>query len=203
MNPVKLRIKEYVESLPDELSALKDVALRYLKYCSSIESDNTLHIAHKPWLGSGAYAIVLFQPVRKTWIKKFKERRIPKSYQNFLLATNGLFAFGLSLYGLTPSMQLTPPKLDRSKLQCLDLGLANRDWIKEFDVDQNLFHFGSREYSHTENIGYFISDNLQVQAIRKMGGRLRHWGSIPEFLRDELNEAEKMAKKQTGDGWWN
>src|SRR5262249_15838320 len=142
MNPVKLRIKEYVDSLPDELSAIKVIGQRYLKYCSSIESDTIIQIAHRPWLGSGNYAIVLFQPVRKTWIKKFKERRIPRSYQNFLLAANGLFAFGLSLYGLTPSMQLTPPKLDRSKLQCLDLGLANRDCIKKFDFYQNLFHFG-------------------------------------------------------------
>jgi hypothetical protein len=196
VDPIRLKIKEYVDSLPPELSALRDLALRYLPYCSSIDTDGKIQIAHRPWVAPLNYSITLFPPAKKTWIKKFKGWHIPDSYRDLLLATNALFAFGLSLYGLTPSLQGNPPLLDRSRLQCLDIGLANQDWIFEYEVDRALLYFGGKEYSFTENSGYFMSSDGQVQAIRKSGKVLGRWDSLAQFLQDELNEAEATAKKK-------
>jgi hypothetical protein len=197
VDPIRLEIKDYLNSLPGELSAIRDLALRYLTYCSSIDVHGTIQIAHRPWVAPLNYAVSLFPPAKKAWIKTFKGKRIPNSYGGFLLATNGLFAFGLTLYGLPPSLQGNPPLLDRSKLQCLDLGAANEDWIFDYEVDRSLLYFGGREYSYTENSGYFVSGTgSQIQAIRKNGEILGQWVSFAEFLSDELKEAEAAAKKE-------
>src|SRR5262245_52250079 len=111
----------------------------------------------------------MFSPAKKTWIKRFGHRKIPKVYQEILMSTNGLFAFGLSLYGLPPSMQRSRQTLSRSKLQCLDLSTANKDWIREYKIDPKLFHFGGREYSFTENVGYFMNGESKIQAYLKTG----------------------------------
>jgi hypothetical protein len=201
MNPTKVKINEYLDSLPVELSHLRDIGTRYLKYCSSIDIDDCVQIAHRPWLGCLNYAITFFPPAKKTWISKFRGTRIPKNYQRLLLATNGVFAFGLSLYGLAPSMQKKVPTLNRSKLQCLDLFLANSTWIREYDIDQKLFHFGGREYSRSENIGYFISPDSRVRAFRKNGELHREWTNLLTFLNDELKIAEEIALKNSENGW--
>jgi hypothetical protein len=173
-----------------------------LRYCSSIDLDKTIQIAHRPWIGPLNYAIVVFPPARKDWIKNFKDRIIPKDYQDVLLATNGVFLYGFSLFGLTPSKQENPPRQDRSVLQCLDLGVANREWMREYEVNQELFHFGSREYSQSENIGYFMEGSKEIQAVRKTGEIIQGWGSISEFLHDEIREAENLGKEQIEEGWW-
>jgi hypothetical protein len=155
-----------------------------------------MQIAHRPWVAPLNYAVSLFPPAKEAWIRKFKGKRIPDSYREVLRATNGLFAFGLSLYGLTPSLQAKLPLLDRSKLQCLDLGTANEGWIVGYQVDRSLLYFGGRHYSYTENSGYFMSAEGQVQAIRKNGKIVGQWASFSRFLRDELREAEAMEEKE-------
>ena len=196
MDPIKLKIKEHLDSLPAELSAIRDLALRCLIYCSSISIDGVIQIGHRPWVSPLNYALSLFPPAKKAWIKKFKGKGIPDSYAHLLLATNGLFAFGLRLYGLPPSLQGNPPLQDRSRLQCLDLGAANEDRIFQYEVDRDLLYFGGREYSYTENLGYFMSTDGQIQSIRKSGEMLRRWGTFSEFLHHELNDTEAEAKKK-------
>ena len=202
MNQIKTTIKDYLNSLPVELSPLSELGMRYLKYRSSIDTDRSVHIAHRPWLHYLNYALTFFPPAKKTWMRDFRGKRIPVSYQRVLLATNGVFAFGLSLFGLAPSMQKAQPTLDRSRLRCLDLSLANRDWLKEFDVDQTLFHFGSREYSHSENIGYFISSDSRIHAFRRTGDLLCEWSSLRAFLSSELRVAEQNAQKRSQNEWF-
>jgi len=202
MNPIKTRIKEYLNSLPSELVPLKEIGISYLRHCSSIDTDS-VQIAHRPWLGSLNYAVTLFSPAKKNWIKKFRLKKIPKAYQEILMATNGLFAFGLSLYGLAPSMQLNPQALNRFMRQCYDLSVANEDWIREYEIDQNLFHFGGREFSETENIGYFMTDESKIHAYRKTGEFLQEWKSFSSFLENELYIAEQIAKEQTEEDWWS
>ncbi len=84
--------------------------------------------------------------------------------------------------------------MTRSFLQCHDLTRANIDWIKEFDVDQNYFHFGGGHYSYEENAGYFYGQN-RIISVRKNGKVVNEWTSFSNFLNDELARAEsKMLK---------
>ena len=202
MNPTKVKIEEYLNSLPSELFPLKEAGRRYLKYCCAIDTDESVHIAHRPWVAPLNYAMTFFSPAKKVWIKRFEIKRIPEPYQEILLATNGLFAFGISLFGLAPSMQLSPPRLDRSRLQCLDISLANNDWIGRYEVDQDLFHFGSREFSYTENTGYFMTDESKIQSYRTSGELVQEWKGLSEFLEHELCIAEQIAKEQMAEDWW-
>ncbi|MBK8807840.1 MAG: SMI1/KNR4 family protein [Bacteroidales bacterium] len=112
-------------------------------------------------------------------------------YKDFLREINGCFIFDFALFGLTPSIYTTG-LLDRSKVQCFDLGTANRSWISEYEIDEKLFHFGGRAYSYDENIGYFIDINGIIKSIRINGQIIKEWSDFSEFLRDEIEAAEKM-----------
>ena len=86
-------------------------------------------------------------------------------------------------------MQAEPPLLDRTKLQCLDLRLANQDWIREFALTENLVYVGYRPISSRENVGYFMTTNGAIYSIRKSGEILQTWQRLSEFLSDELKSA--------------
>jgi hypothetical protein len=204
MNPVALQIEKRLTHLPDEYRALKEHALKYLQYCSAIDLENTLLVGHMPWVGPLAYAINLFPPAKESWFEKFRSsehKNIPKVYRAFLRETNGCFVHGLSLFGLAPSMQGSPPVLAREKLQCHDLSLANQDWIGEYAVEKDQFLFGGRAFSDNENIGYFFGP--LIRALRKNGEVLGEWSSFSSFLRDELPAAERLAEKTMSNDWWH
>ncbi|MBW3624169.1 MAG: hypothetical protein KY468_12245 [Armatimonadetes bacterium] len=202
MNLAKEMVKERLFLLPNDWAALKELGLKYLSRCCAVDTNDTLLIGHRPWIAPENYAISVFTPAKKVWVSKFKGRKIPKAYQDFLLISNGLFAFDLSLYGLPPSMQETPPRLGRSKLQCHDLLSANENWIREFEVSETSFHFGGRAYTEDENIGYFFSEESVIQAIRYNGKKVAEWITMSDFLADELSAAEQSAVSETPTEWW-
>ena len=84
--------------------------------------------------------------------------------------------------------------MDRSQLQCQDLGSANTNWIYEYTADQNSFHFGTHAYTQNENLGYFFYDN-KIKSIRTNGRTVSQWDNYSSFLNDEIKEAEKMMLK--------
>jgi len=191
------QIEARLNRIPEEFSALRDQVLGYLSLGSVIDSDNNLLIGHIPRVGVEAYLFTLFAPAQKVWFDKFSEnvhKEIPASYQALLLVTNGYFAFDLSLYGLTPSMQKSPPLLDRTKRQCHDISEANRFWIKEFGVSEDQFYFGGRAWSTSENLGYFIGPDAIIRALRKSGEMVGEWSTLPAFLKEELTSAAAFAK---------
>src|SRR5687768_11623790 len=107
MNPIQQAILTRLDALPPDLKALRESAARWARYCSSIATDDTLQLGHQPWIAPEAYAVRLFTPAKKAWIAAFKERTgraIPPGYRDALLAVNGCFVFGFSMYGLAPSM---------------------------------------------------------------------------------------------------
>ena len=205
MNPVQERILDRLAALPSELSVLKEFATRHARFCSSIALDDSLQIAHQPWVAPEGYAIRLFAPAKKAWFAKFKQRTgrpIPAGYRAFLAAVNGCTAHGLSLYGLPPSMQGPTPTLDRTRLQPLDLDAANLRWMREYAVDGGAFHFGGRAWSADENVGYFWFGEA-LRAIRKSGAVVGEWPDFPALLSDELSAAERRAQERTPADWWH
>lgn len=206
MNPIKIKVVDTLNNLQIEFRPLKEHSLKYTEHCSIIDTDDNFRIGHRPWVAPYNFTITLFAPAKKAWLSKFKKRQgkaIPAIYQKFLLEVNGCFCYGISLYGLAPSMQGSIPQIDRSKLQCLDLDLANEYWIHEFNVDKNSFYFGGRTYSFDENIGYFILIDGSINTMRKNGEVINHYRSFTDFLEKELSIAEDMMREETPDDWWD
>lgn len=180
MNPVQTKIKAHLNSFPPEFEPLRDACIRYLTRCSVIETDGTILIAHQPWVGPLAYAIQLFPAAKESWFSKYAkihDMKIPTALRPFLRITNGCYLFGISLCGMPPSMLNNPPLLDRSLLQCHDIGTANKNWKKRFKVSQDAFHFGGRHYSNTENAGYFFHEGAVI-SILENGQFLGQWNSL-------------------------
>ena len=180
-------------ALPPELDSLARFARRYLTRGDvHLLADGTLLIGPAPWIGTEGFSFVLFPPAEPRWLANFEQRfgPIPSAYARILAAMNGCFAFGLALYGLAPSMQRTPPLLDRRTRQPLDLSLANDSWAREFQGAGRSFHLGGREWSDTDNVGYFLTGSTVVEARRTAGAVVRTWTTITEFLAEELEAAE-------------
>ena len=104
------------------------------------------------------------------------ELEVPAMYAEFLAAVNGAFCFGISLAGVPRSMLGSPPLLDRTRLQCHDLGAAATSWSFEYrKLPAGAFHFGGRHYSHRENVGYFLAGGRILSLQERQGGRRMGW----------------------------
>jgi hypothetical protein len=186
-----------IDAYPDEYLPIKSQAKKYLRNNSTIDVNKTLNIFHRPWVAPFNWGLKLYSATDKNWIDEFEQKAqktIPGYYKNFLLTINGCFIYDLSLYGLPPSIY-QKGTLDRSQLQCHDLIIANQDWINEYKVPKNYFHFGSRAYTYDENIGYFF-DNNKIKSIRGNGKIVKEWADFSDFLSDEIKEAEKVMIKE-------
>jgi hypothetical protein len=206
MNPVQDKIRDHLDSFPPELAPLSDAARRYLRYCSAIDIDDTIMIAHQPWDGPLGYTFRLFPGAKKSWFVKYgklHDIRIPTMIRSLLASVNGCEAFGISIYGMPPSMLRNPPLLDRSTAQCLDLATANQDWKHEFQgVADEAFHFGARYYTDEENTGYFLLGKTIVSMLND-GQVLGQWNDMKSFLADELRESEKRECLEIPSEWWH
>jgi hypothetical protein len=206
VNPTKTTILERLRSIGGPLEPLVAVCERYLRYCSAVDLDGTLMIGHQPWKGPAVYAVRIFPPARKSWFSKYSSihgLKLPADYKTILSAANGVHVLGLSLYGIPPSMMTTPPLLDRSQAQCLDIGSANAHWKTEFTGQKERFHFGGRHYSDTQNSGYFSDRRGNIIAVLKTGEVVGEWSDFRSFLTDELLATEGYEVSQTPNEWWH
>jgi hypothetical protein len=207
VNPIQKAIGERLNALPAELATLREHATRSARYCSSIGTDDTLQLGHQPWVAPEAYAVLLFAPAKKAWVAAYKERSghaIPAGYRDLLLAVNGCSVHDFTLYGLPPSLQGSAPRLDRSRVQPMDLVAANRDWAREYVTEPGQFHFGGRSWTDDENIGYFWSGGRAavIRAVRKSGEVVGEWPDLSALLGDELREVERRSAEETPADWW-
>lgn len=185
-------VKIFLDKLSNDFSPIVEQAKKYFDNNSKIRKDGAAEIFRRPWVAELNYGLWLFPPVETTWLDNFVERTnkpIPNLYKKLLLELNGCFVYDFSLFGL-PKSVYTTGLLDRSTTQQFDLGTANRNWIREYDVDPDLFHIGGRSYSYSENIGYFI-DGDTILSIRKSGEIIDTWNTLLEFLSDEIAVSEK------------
>lgn len=196
----------HLASWPRSLTPLRHLVERYASHGVVRRSDGALQIAPTPWIGSEAFALVLFPPAEPAWLVAFGERTgsmIPTPYAEILHATNGCFAFGLSLYGLPPGMQGARPRLDRATLQPLDLGLANRSWIREFRTHPAGLYVGGRSWSAEANCGYFLAKDGSVHAVLRTGDSVGRWVSFELMLATELPIEEARAVEGAPAGAWS
>ncbi len=199
MNPIQTRILDHLSGFSEELTPLTNASRKYTKFCCSIDAEASWNIAHRPWVAPLNYLITLYAPAKKSWFAKYKQIQIhsisiPSVIQNVLLQSNGFFAFGMSFYGMPPTMLNDPPRLDRSKLNCHDIATANKDigWKSEYSVDQSLFHFASRHYTEDENVGYFLDKKNDIYSFKKSGEQVGAWSNIRAFLESELKASEEL-----------
>jgi hypothetical protein len=47
------------------------MAGKYARYCSAVDTDDTLLIGHMPWKAPQAYAIRLYPGAKKSWFEKY------------------------------------------------------------------------------------------------------------------------------------
>lgn len=158
-----------------------------------------LRLSYRPKIGTEAYACVLYPGVSADHLDKYEaihRQRLPKYlpipalYRKILTRINGCFLFGTSLFGIPLSMAKDPPLLDRSVQQPHDVCTANEDWRKEYAVDQSNFFFASGAYSSTENVGYFLTPEDEVEAYLAKGKMVGVWSTFDSFLGAEIQRAE-------------
>ncbi|WP_203257632.1 SMI1/KNR4 family protein [Hyunsoonleella ulvae] len=185
-------IEERINSFSIELDAISKQAKKYLRNDSKID-DSVLNILHRPWVAKLNWGLMLYSPAKNNWFSQFEsntKKIIPGFYKSFLQNINGGFIYGMSLYGL-PTSLYTKGTLTRGRLQCHDLTTANSNWILGYDVNRDLFHFGSRTYTYDENVGYFF-DGEKIMCFRKSGELTNSWNTFEEMLNEEVEILENQ-----------
>ena len=206
MNSAKVAIRNRLATLPEPLAPLVSVAERYLCYCSVFDLDGTALVGHMPWIAPERYAVCVYPPARTSWFAKYAKLhggRILPSYRTILGRLNGCEAFGLSLYGMPPSMLENPPRMSRSVRQCLDIGTANKHWARPFGCGPEMFHIGSRHYTESENVGYFMASASRIISMRKNGEVVGEWSDFSSFLRQELEASMQRECGAIPTEWWH
>jgi hypothetical protein len=197
------QIQRAVGRYSDCLAPIREAVGRYLKYPSSVNEDGVMNVGHRPWEAPESYMFRLFPGIQRKalvgYAKAF-QLEIPKIYVEVLRELNGAFCFGMSLYGIPPSMLGNPPLLDRKRVQCLDLSRA-KGWTAEYHITQNSFHFGGRHFSYEENVGYFMDGEDRIRSVRKGGKVVAEWTSLAAFLKDELAASEKLEEELNPSQW--
>lgn len=183
-------LEEFILNFPEDLAPLRTLAERL--YASDTQTtDDAICLSHRPRIAPQAFALRLYRPLPESLVARYEAKHnfsISPHYARLLPRLNGAFAFKMSLFGLPASM--LEGLLDRSTLQPLDLATANKHWKTEYSVADDWFHFGGGQYSHDENIGYFVDGQGIVHSARKGGTVLASWQSFKDFLSDELSRAE-------------
>ncbi|MFN7920183.1 MAG: hypothetical protein U0Q16_08805 [Bryobacteraceae bacterium] len=187
-------IQRFIGDLVGPLLPNADVARRHLPAEAEFDAKSgALRIDRRPKIAPEAYCLVLYPGISERDQDRYRDiqvanRRGPipaiaPEYKAILAHLNGAFLFQASLFGIPRSMLRTPPLLDRSTLQPIDLLSSNIQ--SRYGADPGLFHFGAGPFTDTENVGYFC-DAGRVKAYLR-GGRLLHeYASFREFFTEEL-----------------
>jgi hypothetical protein len=197
-------ISQRIDGYPGFLGPLQEAARHYLKYPSVLADDGVMNIGHRPWVAKKNYMLMLYPGLGPEALDAYARRfaiQVPDMYADFLHAVNGAFCFGMSLCGVPLSMLGNPPLLDRTVLQCHDLATAATRWVSEYRVPAGSFQFGSRHFSSTEKLGYFILEGKRILGAKKSGPVISEWSTFTEFLSAELPASEKLEEELHPSRW--
>jgi hypothetical protein len=187
-----------LDRLSGPLAPLREAALRYASFPGSVSPAGVLNICHRPWVAELNYMFMLYPGIDGQDLAQYCQTfgiDVPAIYSQILTVVNGAFCFGMSLYGVPASMLNSPPRLDRSVLQCHDLATAATSWRLNYEVPDGYFHFGSRHYSYDENAGYFHDDQNRIISTLSSGEVVGEWADFAEFLTDELKASEELEER--------
>jgi len=140
------------------------------------------------------FHITIFPPAVPDWLVERRSFEAPLEYLKLLSYMNGLWLFDMNFFGFTPSMEGPFPRLDRSRIQCLDLTTANETWI--IDVKNppgSSLYFGSvpyyplkeGNYLSRENTLFFMNEAGRVRALLKGGTQVGEWPSLWDLIAQE------------------
>lgn len=197
-------IEKALGLMPDWLAPIREAVGRYADRPSIREADGTLCIGHRPWVAELNYLFRLYPGLESDSIERYADRfgiAIPASYAEFLRSLNGAFLFGISLFGCPGSMRGGFPMLDRSALPCHGLSTGVRAWSAEYRVPAEMFHFGSRHFSYSQNCGYFLGTDGKIRSFLKRRKLVGEWGDFTAFLADELRASEELEEKSRPSQW--
>ena len=200
MQSISERLARYSPSL----APLREAAERYLRYPSTVTEGGIIKIGNRPWVATLNFLLTLYPGLGQENQERYAQRfgiEIPQLYSNVLREVNGGFCFGMSLCGIPLSMLAEPPGLDRTTLQCHDLATAATRWVKEYRLPGAWFHFGSRDFSYTETVGYFIDQASRILCVRKTGEIVGQWTDFATFLANELPASEQLEETLHPPKW--
>jgi hypothetical protein len=191
-------IEKRLNGFPQCLDSLKQVALRYIPRGACIQ-DGAMRFGRHRKYDHDHYHITMFPPSKPDWLVWRRPFELHLDYLQLLSYANGVCIFSITLFGFRPSMQEDPRSLDRSRNQCLDIGMANETWIIGYkNVSPGSVYIGGRAYTYHENSGYFMQENGAVYAMLNSGRRVGEWKSLWQLLPEEI--ALEEAKLQgTGE----
>jgi hypothetical protein len=184
-------VKERLTALPACFDWLRELGFRYLSKGYRLH-DECIRLGRFRKYDHDHYHITIFPPADPGWLVERRSFEVPLDYLKMLSYTNGLRLFEMSLFGFTPSMQGTFPRLDRSRLQCLDLATANETWIEGIkNAPRGFLYFGAGSYSYKDDKHFFMNEAGYVRAFLKSGTQVGEWPSLWELIIREGAEEER------------
>lgn len=189
------QIEAWVARLPEALRPIKDAILEVASSgaWSEGETGGPLLVGPRPDIAPQAYDIVVFEPLPAERILSYQELhdfKLPRHLLEIYKYINGCSLFEVKLYGIPPSMAVSPPLLDRSRRSPLDIA-SGRYWRAGYGkIDPDHVLIASRNVGDSGQVGYFMGTdghisgrgNGSVDAPTECGP----WASLAEWLAAEM-----------------
>jgi hypothetical protein len=189
-------LDELLGGLIGSLAPIRNVALKLSGPDTRVDPiSGAICVSHRPRIAPEAYAIRLFPPADESVIASYEKIHaltILETYRTTLRRVNGATIFDMALFGIPPSMAREPPVIDRSTAWPLDIGTAQTKWRIRYKAAATDLFIGSGPWTPNEHLGYFLSPNGEVRAVRRGGDPFGSWTGIEDFLKAELRRAEDL-----------
>lgn len=156
------QIEARLVTLPPSLRPIKDAVLALAGSGVWVEggTGGPLLAGPRPDIASQAYDVVLFDPLPVETLEIYQELhdfRFSESLLELLRHVNGCVLFELKVYGVTPTMAVHPPLLDRSRRVPLDIA-SGRYWRAGYGrSDLADILIASRNVGDSGQVGYFMN----------------------------------------------
>lgn len=187
-------VRSRLDGLPPQLGPLADCARGLLTTADTVSADGVIRIGHRPWVAPENYAITLYPGLPAEALDRYAGRfglSVPPTYADFLGVVNGAYCYGMALAGVPLSMLGSHPLLDRTVLQCQDLGLTAGSAAEYRKLPAEAVCIGWRHYSYRENVGHFVVGG-RVLSIRKNGRVVGEWDGLAAFLAAEIGASRAL-----------
>lgn len=189
------QIEERLSLLPPSLRPIREAVLAFADSGIWVEggTGGPLLAGPRPDIAPQSYDVVLFEPLPDEMLENYQELHdfaFSESLLELLRHVNGCVLFEMNLYGVPPTMAVTPPLLDRSRRSPLDIA-SGRYWRASYtqpDLAETLI--ASRNVGDTGQVGYFMNPqggisgrgNGSPEAPAKCGP----WSNVTEWLSAEI-----------------
>jgi len=173
-----MNIESRLNNLPDFAAPVVEVARSLLSLGGIEAGEGYYKLGNDKSVAPLYYLMTIWDGRNEDELKSRLARfdfKVPSMYRAIYVNFAGLSIHDLDIFGT----------LVYPGVQPLDVVAANQFWRNPYKSVRELFHFGGRRYTTSENAGYFMRDDV-IEVQTEEGTILEKYNCLSDFFDNEI-----------------